>query len=190
MTENSVAGLLLAAGSSSRLGRPKQLIEYEGKTLIRRAAETLIEAGCLPVIVVLGAEVDGTRQALDGLAVRIFVHQGWEEGMGSSIAFGVRSLLETESDLDAILISTCDQPKISGSDLLDFLAQFSTSRASIIAAEYEGVRGVPALFSSEVFDDLLKLSGDKGARDLIRGRNSIAISLPVAAFDVDKPADL
>ena len=192
MTENSqprVAGLLLAAGGSSRLGRPKQLVEWQGKTLIRRAAEALIEAGCSPVVVVLGAEVDGSSHAVEGLGVEIVFNEDWESGMGSSVAVGMLSIMSVEPD--AVLINLCDQPHVTGTKLRILLDTFADIRPPLIAAEYDGITGVPALFSKALFPQLLGLSGDKGARELIRNTpDAMTIALPEAAIDVDRKADL
>lgn len=194
MTESSatkIAGLLLAAGGSSRLGRPKQLVEFEGKTLIRRAGEALIDAGCSPVFVVLGAEIHRSQEELAGLDVEIIANDSWESGMGSSIALGIRSLLMIEPLPDAILISLCDQPFITAEKLRPFLDTFHRSTTDVIAAQYDDVTGVPALFSKALFPKLLDLKGDKGARDLIRNSpDAMTIPLPEAAVDLDANDDL
>src|SRR5439155_6210098 len=99
MTGNSeakIGGLLLAAGGSSRLGRPKQLVEFEGKTLIRRATETLAASVCDPMVVVLGAEVDGCIEEIAGLAVDICINRGWHYGISSSIKAGLGMLQRIE----------------------------------------------------------------------------------------------
>jgi len=194
MTESSepkIAGLLLAAGGSSRLGRPQQLGEWEGKTLIRRAAETLIGAGCSPVVVVLGAEVDRSRHELEGLSVAVVVNASWEAGMGSSIAFGMLSLLALKPLPDAVLISLCDQPLVTEEKLHPFLDTYRRSKTDLIAAQYNDVAGVPALFSKALFPKLLNLKGDKGAREIIKNSpNAMTIPLPDAGIDVDTTADL
>lgn len=185
-SELRVAGLLLAAGGSSRLGRPKQLVELGGRTLIRRAAESLIDAGCSPVFVVLGAEIDGSRKELEGLSVEVVVNSLWESGMGSSIALGVRRLRETVPSADAVLIALCDQPNVTGEKLQPFIEHFAATRRQVVAAEYDGIAGVPALFSSDLFPGLESLKGDKGAREIIRNSpDAMTIPLPEAGIDVD-----
>lgn len=194
MTENSkekIGGLLLAAGGSRRLGRPKQLLEFKGKTLIRRAAEALIDAGCEPVVVVLGAEIEGSRNELDGLDVVIVENSKWEEGMSSSIRVGIDRLLELEKNIDAVLISLCDQPHVTADKLAQFIDRFSSDQPPIVAAEYDGVAGVPALFDKSVFGSLMGLRGDKGAREIIRNfPGAMTISFPEATFDIDTHADI
>lgn len=182
-----VAGLLLAAGGSKRLGRPKQLVEFEGRTLIKRAAEALIEGGCSPVVVVLGAEINASTAELAGLAVEIAINDDWQSGMSSSIRVGMRSLV----DADAVLISLVDQPLLTGEKLRLLNDTFKNTEHDIVAAEYNGVAGVPAVFSAKLFPALAALEGDKGAREVIRNSpNALAIPLPEAATDVDKGTDL
>ena len=194
MTESSepiIAGLLLAAGSSSRLGRPKQLVEFGGKTLIRRAAEALFDAGCSPVVVVLGTEIELSKVELEGLNVEVAINEAWETGMGSSIAVGMRSIRSPGLVPDAVLISLCDQPFVTSEKLLPFLDVFRESRPDLIAAFYNEVAGVPALFSAKLYPDLAELEGEKGAREIIRSfPNAMTIPLPEAATDIDTQPDL
>lgn len=193
MTGNSnvkIGGLLLAAGGSSRLGQPKQLLQFKGRSLIRRAAETLVGSGCSPLVVVLGAEIERSTEELAELPINICVNDDWQIGMSSSIKAGLRDLLDIEPDIRAVLITLCDQPNIAAEPLGVFLSHFGQSKAPIIAARYGGTVGVPALFSSELFDALFQLEGDKGARELIRHRDDIVtVNLETAAFDIDRPND-
>ncbi|MDI1243504.1 MAG: nucleotidyltransferase family protein [bacterium] len=194
MTGNSepmIAGLLLAAGGSSRLGRPKQLVEFEGKTLIRRAAEALIGAGCSPVYVVLGAEVERPHQELYGLGVHFVINDSWQVGMGSSIARGMGVIISTKPSPDAVLISLCDHPFVTAESLRPFLTAFRQSRTDLVAASYNDNIGVPALFSARFFGALSALDGKIGAQELIRNSShALTIPLPEAAIDIDVPEDL
>lgn len=188
--ELNVGGLLLAAGSSSRLRQPKQLLEFKGKTLLRHAAEALAESICDPVVVVLGAETEKSPHEIEGLSVVPCINENWKSGMSSSIKTGLAKLVEIAPEIDAVLISLCDQPLVTAEMLNCFGKKFAASGANVIAAKYNGVAGVPALFSRELFGDLSRLDGDKGARDLIRNRaDLVTIDLPEAAFDIDTPAD-
>ncbi len=185
-----IGGILLAAGGSSRLGEPKQFLQFRGKSLLRHAAEAIVLAGCDPVVAVIGAEVAGAALEIEGLGLTVALNVNWQSGMGSSIAAGLAKLIEIEPDIEAVVISLCDQPLVDSEMLALFGTKFSLSRAPVIAASYNGVAGVPALFSRELFDELLILKGDKGARDLIRNRSDIeTIDLPEAAFDVDTQDD-
>jgi len=194
MTANSeikVGGLLLAAGGSTRFGSPKQLVEFEGKTLIRRAAEAISGAGCNTVLVVLGAAAVESRRDLSDLDLVTIENKDWQSGMSSSIRLGLSKLIEFEPQLEAVLITLMDQPKVTASHLAAFVSKFAELRPPLIAAEYSGTTGVPALFSRALFDGLLQLKGDQGARSIIRKRSDAqTISLAEAAIDIDSLADL
>lgn len=173
------------------MGSPKQLLEFEGKTLIRRAAEALIDAGCEPVVVVLGAEVERSRDELTGIDLIVVENTDWATGMSSSIRVGLQNLIEINAQLDAVLVTLCDQPHITAEKLKPFLNSFRTDRSPVIAAKYGDVIGVPALFSTSMFDRLMHLAGDKGARELIRSSpDAVPIPLPEAAIDIDSLKDL
>lgn len=189
MTANKdakIGGLLLAAGGSIRLGQPKQLVRYDGKTLIRLAGEMLAASVCDPVAVVLGAEIEESRRELDGLDISVSINESWNVGISSSIKSGLRHLLEIEPDLDAILIALCDQPFVTSDDIGRLAAKFRRGEASIVASGYDGVTGVPAIFGKEMFDALFALNGDEGARYLVKRTQSLTtVEVESAAFDVD-----
>jgi len=187
-----IGGILLAAGGSSRLGRPKQLLEFNGKMLIRRAAETLVHSKCDLIVVVLGAEIERSSAELDGLDVAICVNENWQSGMSSSIIAGLNSLLETGTALDAVLITLCDQPHVDSTDIDQIVRAYTETLNPIVATQYGPTIGVPALFASEMFSKLLLLEGDKGARHLIRENIELVRSVHIekAAIDIDTFDDL
>lgn len=193
MTVNNkpkIGAILLAAGGSTRLGRSKQLLKFEGEPLVKRATRILVESVYFPVVVVLGKGAEMVAAELEGLPVYTQINESWSEGMSSSIKSGLERILTIEPDLDALLISLCDQPKIPVEIMNRFVERYSETASPIIAAGYEGVCGVPALFAKEMFPQLSRLDGDKGARQLIRGCTATeTIDLPEAAFDVDTAAD-
>lgn len=183
-----IGAVILAAGSSSRLGQPKQLLQYEGQTLVRRAAQAAFEAGCDPVVVVVGAEGEKVAAALRDLTVMFVPNEDWQRGMGTSIRAGVDRLRES----DAVLLLVCDQPKVDAGLLRELIAQQEQTGRSMVATSYAGTQGVPALFTQACFEQLLSLGHETGAKTLLLARPAevAAVEFPPAAWDIDTPADL
>lgn len=191
-SNQSLPAILLAAGSSTRLGYPKQLIKINGETLLHRTARLALEAGCEPVIAVLGAEETTIRPALEDLAVLPATNPEWQEGMGSSLRHGVQRLLQTNPQAKAVLLLVCDQPKLSREHLNRLITTYWANQAPIVASQYENRPGVPAIVSSQFFSELLKSRGDQGARELLRGHPNETgyIDFPEGSSDIDTPQDL
>jgi CTP:molybdopterin cytidylyltransferase MocA len=182
-----IATLILAAGSSSRLGRPKQLLPYRGSNLLRHAAETALDAGVGPVFVVLGCLEADCRQALAGLPLEIVVNTAWEEGLGTSIAIGMRRIDETS--FRAVLITLCDQPHITAVELRALAGALESNE--IVASDAGDAVGPPAIFAAGCFDQLRALRGRQGARGLFKSSdNLITIPCARAAVDVDTEEDV
>lgn len=180
---------MLAAGASTRLGQPKQLMIYRGEPLVRRAAIAAAAAGASPVMVVLGAHADAVAPALAGVAgVSCAVHERWADGLASSLAVGLRQ--EAVARVDGVLITVCDQPLVDVPALRQLLDAFDATHR-LVAAEYADTIGVPAVIGREFFAGLLALSGDAGAGRWLRERVPLVtrIPLPNAALDVDTMAD-
>ncbi|MES2466447.1 MAG: nucleotidyltransferase family protein [Verrucomicrobiota bacterium] len=181
--------ILLAAGESSRFGSPKQLVKLGGETLLRRAARTALESGIGPVTVVLGAAAEPCRRALAGIEVNIVFNAQWKEGIASSIVAGVRNWWR--HSLEGALILLADQPGVTAQHLRNLLASASASSNPVVASRYAGQLGVPAWFAHRKFQDLLRLEGARGAKEVIlREPGTAWIDWPEAAFDVDTPEDL
>jgi CTP:molybdopterin cytidylyltransferase MocA len=186
-----VGAVVLAAGASTRLGAPKQLVMHAGEPLVRRAARAALAAGARPVLVVLGAHAGRIAPVLDGLdGASTIVHAGWRDGLASSLAAGLHALLAA-ARCDAILVTLADQPLVDASALRALLDRFGAARR-IVAAEYDGVPGVPIVIGREHAAALMRLTGDRGAGAWLRSRGAevTRVPLPAAAVDVDTPADV
>ncbi len=183
--------VLLAAGSSRRLGSPKQLVrDTDGKSLVRRAAETALGSLCRPVAAVLGAEAGSIAAELAGLDLLLTVNSDWQTGLASSLKAGLNALLE-HGPLDAAVVMLCDQPHVTPALLDSLLTASAETGHQIAACEYGGVLGVPALFAPPLFPDLQALTGDEGARRVIHAYpGPIArIAFPGGETDIDTAMD-
>jgi molybdenum cofactor cytidylyltransferase len=181
--------VLLAAGASRRLGRPKQLIELDGEPLVRRAARCALATGPLHTVVVLGAAEAAVRAALSGLPVDGLACDRWEEGMGHSLAVGLGAL---DARCSGALVVLCDQVGLTPEHLVALRNAWRRSPSGAAASGYGGVAGVPALLPRAWFDALAKEPGDRGARTLLRrrARDVTVVRNESLARDVDVPRDL
>ena len=184
----TVGLLLLAAGSSSRLARPKQLLPYQGRTLLRHAAEVAAASPCRPLVLVTGALHDELLPEVEGLPFHVVRNDAWADGMGSSIAAGLAEL-ETAVEapkVDAVLVMLCDQPLLTEDIIGQLIVQFQATGQPVVACSYAGVQAVPALFSRAVFPQLLALNGAAGARELLQQYAHLpTVDFPGGATDVD-----
>ena len=198
-----MAIVVLAAGGSSRLGMPKQLVRWRGRTLLRRAVETALAgvrqggtgAGRTgraatvplgPVVVVLGAEAERLRAELRGLPVVVVVNAAWATGVGSSVRTG----LQAAGEVPGCLFVAADQPFVTASLLRGMLALFRGG-APIVACAYAGTLGVPALFDRAYFGELADLEGDAGAKRIIERHRDVVrvVGFERGAADVDTRDD-
>ncbi|ADO75955.1 nucleotidyltransferase family protein [Stigmatella aurantiaca] len=185
-----VGAVVLAAGGSSRLGQPKQLLHHEGRTLVRRTTETALAAGLSPVVVVLGAHREAVAAELAGLPVHPVHNPDWAAGMGGSLRVGLRAL--PPESVDAALVVLCDQLRVDAPHLSALVDTFSRTQSPIVASGYAGARGVPVLFSRTLFAELEALAPEEGARRVIAREPSrvVEVALAGGAEDVDTAADL
>ena len=180
-------GLLLAAGASRRLGRPKQLLVFEGQTLVQRAVTSLSAVTShRPRVVVQDHQTLGDF-ALK-CAIEPIFNARWRDGMGGSIAVGVAAL---PKDAQGVLITTVDQPLVSAAWLRQLIARWTEDPGRPVACAYAGTVGIPALFPRSYFPGLRALGGDRGAKSLLTATDNPAalISCPDAAIDIDTVAD-
>lgn len=179
--------IILAAGGSSRMGSPKQLLQYRGQSLIRRAAETALESIYDRVVVVIGNEAEQIKAEIDDLSVSVIENRAWRDGMSTSIRTGIDEL--AKDDPDAVVLMLCDQPFLTAEILNDLVFTHFKSTEPIVASTYDGIQGVPAFFTRQFFDELRSLTADEGARRVIlKHQQSVAtVAFPEGAFDVDTP---
>jgi len=190
MPNNSIGIILLAAGASTRLGEPKQLLQFRGETLLRRSAKTAV-AVSNRVVVTLGARVELTRREIEDLPVEAVENKDWKTGMSGSIKIGLEKLATEADKLKAVIVMVCDQPFVNEDLLEKIISKYEEADSPIVACEYENTLGVPALFAERLFPELLALDARTGAKQLIkkyRAQTAI-VSFPEGAFDVDTPAD-
>lgn len=183
--------ILLAAGSSTRMGRSKQLLEIDGQPLLRRAVKVALDANVSNVVVVLGSNFEAHQKVITDLPVKIFHNQNWENGIGSSIKAGLAFLLNEYPETEAVVISVCDQPMLSSEHIVKLVNGFQTSASHIIATAYAGTEGVPAIFDKSIFPSLLNLPEDQGAKIIIQKyKDSLqSVTYPDGAIDLDTPHD-
>jgi molybdenum cofactor cytidylyltransferase len=184
-----VAAILLAAGSSTRMGRTKQLLPYRDETLVRWTARTALDSGCTTVLAVLGAQSAMVRTELEDLPVQLLENPQWAEGMGSSVRCGVRGALALDPDLDATVLLLADQPQVTANTINRLVETATTTAKPIVASAYSNTLGVPALFTRDIFDELSNLPSEWGAKKLIAegGDRVVAVPAPEAAWDIDTP---
>ena len=183
------AAIVLAAGLSRRMGRPKLLLELKGRPVIRHAVERVIAAGIRPVLVVTGAEHDALARALAGLDVQLAVNPTPELGQGSSVGVGVRAL---PAGTEAVLIALGDQPGVPAEVIPALIEALKQPGKAIAAPRYVDGLGNPVLFASSVFAELLALGGDRGARSVIERDPSRLAVVEIASpmpRDIDTPED-
>jgi molybdenum cofactor cytidylyltransferase len=199
MAEADCAAVVLAAGSSSRLRQPKQLIQINGESLLRRTVRLAGEAGCDPVAVVVGFEAERLRSELDGLGAIAAVNGDWRSGMGSSLRRGVAALMELDPRPRNVLLLVCDQVALRVEFLRELLRVHNSgadptgdSGARITAARYSGRIGVPAVFSSRFFPEMMTVQSDQGARGILEAHAGqvATVDFPGGELDLDTPEQL
>lgn len=186
--KEKISVVILAAGGSSRFGALKQLLEYDGKSLLKRSVETALSLNCHEVIVVHGPKATKCQRELVTYNVENVVNEDWESGMASSIKLGLKNL---SPGVQAVLIILCDQPLINHEMLDNLIIAWGKGKNKIVASEYSSTTGVPAIIPDNFYNDIKKLSGDTGAKKILseNKQNVTTISLPEAEFDIDTEKD-
>jgi len=191
MTGRNIGIVVLAAGGSSRLGVAKQLLEFEGKTILRRAAENALHCNAGPVFVVLGNDFERSKKEIADLSLEIIFNRAWGDGIASSIKIAVDKIVHDCPAISSVMFTLCDQPWVDHRTLSKIAEAFRPNDTKIVASEYNGTLGVPAIFDVRLFKELRQLEGDAGAKSIIYKyfNDVVRVAVPEAAFDIDSAAD-
>lgn len=181
--------VILAAGESRRFGSPKQLARIDGRPLLHRIVSHATDLAGHAVTVVLGAHASDIAPLLKHTAATIVVNREWQEGMGSSIRAG---LARVPGSTDGVMLLVADQPGLTVEDLRRLAGAWRRQPDSLVASQYSGITGVPAIFPRWAFRDLAELRGDRGAQALFHRHldRLLRLPMPSAAVDIDTPEDL
>jgi molybdenum cofactor cytidylyltransferase len=183
--------IVLAAGSSSRMGRSKQLLEIDGQPLLCSCVNQALAVNPSHIVVVLGANEKPHRELLEKLPVKIVSNFYWKTGMGSSIKTGLNYLLQSGGELDAVILMVCDQPALTSEHLVKLIEKFQERKKAIIASSYSNSNGVPVLFGRSFFSNLLLLNDDQGAKKIVQQfpDQVDAVVFPKGSIDLDTEDD-
>jgi molybdenum cofactor cytidylyltransferase len=189
---NKTGIVVLAAGISSRFGSPKQLLSFNGKTLLKHSVSEAInsDAGCV-VVVVVGANKELILPEIDETKVAVIENKEWQEGMASSLRTGLIRFLEIIPQAEAVIFMVCDQPFVDVSVLNAIIKKHAETGKRVVASNYGEIIGTPALFHTSLFKELMLLKGDIGARNIIQKYTGEmeTIVFPMGSKDIDRKGD-
>jgi molybdenum cofactor cytidylyltransferase len=184
--------VILAAGEAKRMGSPKQLLRIEGKTLMRRIAEVCLATQCFPIVVVLGANKEQIKPELAQMPLTIIENPDWKDGMSASLKVGLVGQFLTQKEIEALIFTTADMPYIS-TNLFDKMIELATQNpdCEIVACRYENQLGVPVLFKRTLFNAILDLTGDEGAKKIVKANlpKTKVVDFPEGKIDLDTIED-
>jgi molybdenum cofactor cytidylyltransferase len=184
-SSENIGVVILAAGASTRLGEPKQLLEYDHKNLLQRVIDAAVNSNANTVIVILGSTADQISSEIDKSKVNVIINTEWEEGMASSVRNGLNELLFISPSTDAVILMVCDQPYVSSELINDLIDKQKETGKLIIACNYGETFGPPALFHKSLFHELMHLKGDVGARKIIQHHSNEVATVPFTKGKID-----
>lgn len=189
--QSRISVILLAAGSSSRMGQSKQLLEINGTPLLLHSVKAALESQVQSVNVILGANELSHREIIRDLPVNVISNHYWKSGMGSSIKAGLNYVVRKYSETEAVIIMVCDQPAISSTHLRNLVSTYNRTNSPIVASIYAGTSGVPALFSRAFFSNILMLKDEQGAKKIIEQfpEQAQRVEFPQGSIDLDTRDD-
>jgi molybdenum cofactor cytidylyltransferase len=189
--KSSIVIVLLAAGSSSRMGQSKQLLSIKGKPLLLKSAEVALGCEVDHVVVVLGSQEAAHQRILKDLPLEIIPNPDWQKGMGNSLKAGLNHTLRIIPDVGAIVIIVCDQPRLTVQHIKKLIQKNKETKNPIIASGYAETLGVPVLFGRSLFQELASLGDDQGAKKILKKYSSsiLSVDFPDGSIDLDTMED-
>ncbi len=189
---NNIGVVILAAGGSTRLGRPKQLVQFKGKALLQHAIDQVVQLGVGPSVVVLGGNKEQISSRIDPKGLQVVLNSDWQLGIASSMQVGFEQVLSNERKIDHIMFVLSDQPFLEVSQLKRLVKTHLSGNRMATYSEYDGVLGVPAIFSQAAFPFLKTLKGDQGAKKLttMKGFEFETEPFDKGLFDIDTEEDV
>lgn len=187
----NVGAVILAGGSSSRLGQPKQLIKYRNKPLLQNIIDHIQVLSFTSKVLILGAHAEEIKKKINTGEFKVFINEEWEEGIASSIRKGVIYSLKITPDLEHILFLLSDQPFVTSELIQKLLDTHKKQGKTITGCRYDNTVGVPVIFNKNMFQELCHLKGDRGAKVLIKKYPDkvAAVSFDLGSVDIDEPED-
>lgn len=191
ITSPDFAIILVAAGASNRLGKPKQLLPFNGHNLLQHNINVACNSLANEIVIVLGANAEIIKKEVNQKRARLTLNTAWQEGIASSIRCGLTTLLEIQPSPQALILMLCDQPYTSTTLINSLFTTHHETGTPIIACSYANTFGPPALFHKSLFPELLQLKGDTGARQIIHHhqKNTTLLPFPQGNIDIDTPSD-
>jgi molybdenum cofactor cytidylyltransferase len=183
--KKDIAIILLAAGSSSRMGRSKQQLIIDDKPLLNHSVEIAVKSEADTVIVVLGSEEEVHRKMLSDLSVDIVLNSKWQTGMGSSLKAGIAYIIDNSPKTKAAVVMVCDQPLLTTGHINSLIEKYRQTKTLLVASAYAGTTGVPALFDRSLFDEILNLGDEHGAKKIIEKQVHESVHFPEGSTDLD-----
>lgn len=191
LSMNNCSIIILAAGASRRLGHAKQLLDVQGMPMLTFMIKQAINSMAKPVIVVLGANAESIKSSINTNEVELVENSSWQEGMSSSIRTGINYLTKVHPHVQASILMMCDQPFVTTELINKIIETQNNAGKDIVTCSFAGVIGPPALFTTKIFPELLKLKGDAGAKKIIeRSPDQVAtVPFPKGEIDLDTESD-
>lgn len=178
MPKPKISIVIMAAGESSRFGSPKQLQKWKNSNLLQHVIDIAFKSKAFDVSIVLGANYDAIINEIKTDSIKVLRNKSWKNGLGNSIAFGIKSVIKEKPRVEGVLLMLADQPLIEPNYLDTLIKKFETNKNQIIASTYSNKRfGVPVLFGRKYFEELMQLNDDEGAKKIIKKHEEVVYFL-------------